>query len=78
MISLTVANSELGIYTYHLLAKLARRAYHYGIEVERKMYHFFLGSGGELAKKGRQRVLDNFTQEKAARETYKIYQKMVC
>ena len=32
----------------------------------------------ELAKKGRQRVLDNFTQEKAARETYKIYQKMVC
>ena len=32
----------------------------------------------ELEKKGRQRVLDNFTQEKAARETYKIYQKMVC
>ena len=32
----------------------------------------------ELAKKGRHRVLDNFTQEKAARETYKIYQKMMC
>lgn len=32
----------------------------------------------ELAKNGRQRVLDNFTQEKAARETYKIYQKMMC
>ena len=34
--------------------------------------------GKELAKKSRQRVLDNFTQEKAARETYKIYQKMMC
>ena len=32
----------------------------------------------ELAKNGRQRVLDNFTQKKAARETYKIYQKMIC
>ncbi len=32
----------------------------------------------ELAKKGRQRVLDNFTQEKIARETYKIYQKIMC
>ena len=32
----------------------------------------------ELAKNGRQRVLDNFTQEKAARETCKIYQKMMC
>ena len=31
----------------------------------------------ELAKKGRQRVLDNFTQEIVARETYKIYQKMM-
>jgi glycosyltransferase involved in cell wall biosynthesis len=36
------------------------------------------GLRGGLAKKGRQRVLDNFTQEKAARDTYKIYQKMVC
>ena len=33
---------------------------------------------GEFAKKGRQRVLDYFTQEKVARETYKIYQKMMC
>ena len=32
----------------------------------------------ELAKKSRQRVLDNFTQEKVARETYNIYQKIVC
>jgi glycosyltransferase involved in cell wall biosynthesis len=32
----------------------------------------------DLAKKGRQRVLDNFTQEKVAKETYKIYQKMMC
>jgi len=32
----------------------------------------------ELAKKSRQRVLDNFTQEKVARKTYKIYQKIVC
>ena len=31
----------------------------------------------ELSKKGRQRVLDNFTQEIVARETYKIYQKMI-
>jgi len=31
----------------------------------------------ELSKKGRQRVLDNFTQEIVARETYKIYQKMM-
>ena len=31
----------------------------------------------DLAKKGRQRVLDNFTQEKVARDTYKIYQKMM-
>jgi glycosyltransferase involved in cell wall biosynthesis len=31
----------------------------------------------ELARKGRQRVLNNFTQEKAAKETYKIYQKMM-
>ncbi len=30
----------------------------------------------ELTEKGRQRVLDNFTQEKVARETYRIYQKM--
>ena len=32
----------------------------------------------ELAKKGRQRVLDNFTQEIVARKTYKIYQRMKC
>ncbi|MBC8552877.1 MAG: glycosyltransferase [Candidatus Brocadiales bacterium] len=32
----------------------------------------------ELAKKGRQRVLDNFTQKVVARETYKVYQKMMC
>ncbi|MBS1257154.1 MAG: Alpha-maltose-1-phosphate synthase [Candidatus Scalindua arabica] len=32
----------------------------------------------ELARKGRQRVLNNFTQEKVAKETYKIYQKMMC
>lgn len=32
----------------------------------------------ELAKKGRKRVLDNFTQEIVARETYKVYQKMMC
>ena len=31
----------------------------------------------ELARKGRQRVLNNFTQEKVAKETYKIYQKMM-
>ncbi len=31
-----------------------------------------------LAKKGRQRVLENFTQEKVARDTYKVYQKMMC
>ncbi len=31
----------------------------------------------ELAKKSRQRVLDHFTQEKAARETYKIYQQIL-
>ncbi len=32
----------------------------------------------ELAKNGRQRVLDNFTQEKVARETYNIYKKIMC
>ncbi|MBO1225375.1 MAG: glycosyltransferase, partial [Candidatus Scalindua sediminis] len=32
---------------------------------------------GELAKKGRQRVLDNFTQERVARETYKVYKKIM-
>ncbi len=32
----------------------------------------------ELAKKGRQRVLNNFTQERVARETYKVYQKIMC
>jgi glycosyltransferase involved in cell wall biosynthesis len=31
----------------------------------------------ELSRKGRQRVLNNFTQEKVAKETYKIYQKMM-
>ena len=31
----------------------------------------------KLAKKGRQRVLDNFTQKIVARETYKIYKKMM-
>jgi len=31
----------------------------------------------ELAEKGRQRVLNNFTQEKVAKDTYKIYQKMM-
>jgi glycosyltransferase involved in cell wall biosynthesis len=31
----------------------------------------------ELAERGRQRVLNNFTQEKVAKETYKIYQKMM-
>ena len=31
----------------------------------------------ELARKGRQRVLNNFTQEKVAKETYRIYQKMM-
>jgi glycosyltransferase involved in cell wall biosynthesis len=30
----------------------------------------------ELAKKGRQRVLEKFTQEKVAQETYKIYRKI--
>lgn len=32
----------------------------------------------ELAKKGRQRVLNNFTQERVARETYKAYKKIMC
>ena len=32
----------------------------------------------ELAKKGRQRVLNNFTQERVARETYKVYKKIMC
>ena len=32
----------------------------------------------ELAKKSRRRVLEKFTQENVARETYKIYQKMMC
>jgi len=31
----------------------------------------------ELARKGRQRVLNHFTQEKVAKETFKIYQKMM-
>ena len=31
----------------------------------------------KLSRKSRQRVLNNFTQEKVARETYKIYQKMM-
>ncbi len=31
-----------------------------------------------LAKKGRQRVLDSFTQEKVAKDTYKVYQQMMC
>jgi glycosyltransferase involved in cell wall biosynthesis len=31
----------------------------------------------ELAERGRQRVLNNYTQEKVAKETYKIYQKMM-
>jgi glycosyltransferase involved in cell wall biosynthesis len=33
--------------------------------------------GVKLAEKGRQRVLNNFTQEKVAKETYKIYQKIM-
>lgn len=32
----------------------------------------------ELAKKGRQRVLNKFAQEKVAKETYRIYKKMMC
>ena len=32
----------------------------------------------EFAEKGRQRVLNHFTQEKVAEETYKIYQKILC
>ena len=32
----------------------------------------------ELAKKGRRRVLDNFTQEIVARETYKVYKEIMC
>lgn len=32
----------------------------------------------ELANKGRQRVLNKFTQEKAAKDIYKIYKKMMC
>lgn len=32
----------------------------------------------KLANKGRKRVLNNFTQEKVARETYKVYQKIMC
>ncbi len=31
----------------------------------------------DLAKKGRQRVLENFTQEIVAKKTYRIYQKMM-
>ena len=31
----------------------------------------------ELAKKGRQRVLENFTQKRVAEETYKVYKKMI-
>jgi glycosyltransferase involved in cell wall biosynthesis len=31
----------------------------------------------KLSRKSRQRVLNNFTQEKVAKETYKIYQKMM-
>ncbi|HYT34173.1 MAG TPA: glycosyltransferase family 4 protein [Ktedonobacteraceae bacterium] len=31
----------------------------------------------QLAKKGRQRVLENYTQEHIARQTYKVYQEML-
>ncbi len=31
----------------------------------------------ELAQKGRQRVLDNYTQEHIARQTYEVYQEML-
>ena len=31
----------------------------------------------ELAQKGRQRVLDNYTQEQIARQTYEVYQEML-
>jgi glycosyltransferase involved in cell wall biosynthesis len=31
----------------------------------------------QLAKKGRQRVLENYTQEQIARQTYKVYQDML-
>jgi L-malate glycosyltransferase len=37
-----------------------------------------VGLRTELIKKCRQRVLNNFTQEKIARETYKIYKQMMC
>jgi len=29
----------------------------------------------ELARKGRERVLNNFTQKKVARETYRVWEK---
>ena len=32
---------------------------------------------GELSRKGRQRVLNHFIQEKVANETYKIYREMM-
>jgi glycosyltransferase involved in cell wall biosynthesis len=31
----------------------------------------------ELSRKGRQRILNHFTQERVAKETYKIYQKIM-
>jgi len=31
----------------------------------------------QLAAKGRQRVLENYTQEQIARQTYKVYQQML-
>lgn len=31
----------------------------------------------ELSRKGRQRVLNNYTQDKVAKETYKIYKRMM-
>jgi glycosyltransferase involved in cell wall biosynthesis len=31
----------------------------------------------ELARKGRQRVIDNYTQEQIARQTYEVYQEML-
>ena len=31
----------------------------------------------QLAAKGRQRVLENYTQEQIARQTYNVYQEML-
>ncbi len=73
-----VLNGHNHLHWYPGLEKLVKQIRPDIFHIEEEHCNLVTYQAIRLAKKGRQRVLNNFTQERVAGETYKVYQKIMC